>query len=100
MFTGQCLLPFKIHTKCQVLETKILHISQNLERGMSIETILEALKRIGSCIHETPVLTSSILDSTCGRKIFLKCELLQKTGSFKARGALNAVSEQTYKKRV
>ncbi|XP_048475694.1 serine racemase isoform X2 [Rhincodon typus] len=43
-------------------------------------------------VHQTPVLTNSTLDKRADRKIFLKCELFQKTGSFKIRGALNAVS--------
>lgn len=39
----------------------------------------------------TPVMTSSILNSSTGRNIFLKCENFQRTGSFKSRGAVNAV---------
>ena len=60
---------------------------------MSFEKIIEANKRIASYIHKTPVMTSSILNEKCGRQIYLKCENLQKTGSFKPRGALNAVSD-------
>ena len=39
----------------------------------------------------TPVLTSSSLNALTGRQIYLKCENFQRTGSFKSRGALNAV---------
>jgi serine racemase len=39
----------------------------------------------------TPVLTSSLLNELTGRNIYLKCENFQRTGSFKIRGALNAV---------
>jgi threonine dehydratase/serine racemase len=39
----------------------------------------------------TPVMTSHALDGIAGRQLFFKCESFQKTGSFKARGALNAV---------
>ena len=39
----------------------------------------------------TPVLTSTILNNLTGRNIYLKCENFQRTGSFKSRGALNAV---------
>jgi len=39
----------------------------------------------------TPILTSSILNRLTGREIYLKCENFQRTGSFKSRGALNAV---------
>ena len=59
---------------------------------MSLEMAKEAHKRIMSFIHKTPVMTCSTIDDMVGRKVYMKCELLQKTGSFKARGALNAVS--------
>lgn len=39
----------------------------------------------------TPVMTSTILNSATGRNVYLKCENFQRTGSFKCRGALNAV---------
>ena len=39
----------------------------------------------------TPILTSSTLNSASGRQVYLKCENFQRTGSFKSRGALNAV---------
>ena len=58
----------------------------------NIQLIREARERINSFIHCTPVLTSSTLDELSGLRLYFKCEFLQKTGSFKARGALNAVS--------
>ncbi|NXQ80531.1 SRR racemase, partial [Nyctibius grandis] len=42
-------------------------------------------------LHRTPLLTSAGLDRLAGRRLLFKCELLQRTGSFKIRGALNAV---------
>lgn len=39
----------------------------------------------------TPILTSTLLNTLTGRNIYLKCENFQRTGSFKSRGALNAV---------
>lgn len=57
----------------------------------SIDSIREAAKRIASYIHHTPVMTSATLDSMAGRSLFFKCELLQKVGAFKFRGACNAV---------
>jgi threonine dehydratase len=42
-------------------------------------------------IHETAVMQSASLNQMTGASLFFKCEHLQKTGSFKARGALNAV---------
>lgn len=57
---------------------------------LTLEDILSAARRIGPYIHRTPVLTSTGLDRLLGKKLFFKAEHLQKTGSFKARGALNA----------
>lgn len=42
-------------------------------------------------IHRTPVLTSRLINEMTETEIFFKCENFQKTGSFKIRGALNAV---------
>ncbi len=55
------------------------------------QAILDAAVRIQSFIHKTPVHTSATLDRLAGRQLAFKCELLQKTGSFKYRGATNAV---------
>lgn len=51
----------------------------------------EAHARIRDRIRRTPVLTSTRLDELSGATLFFKCENFQKTGSFKARGAANAV---------
>src|SRR5437764_428963 len=55
------------------------------------EAISAAHSRIAPQIHRTPILTSASLDSMAGASFFFKCENLQKTGSFKIRGASNAV---------
>ncbi len=55
------------------------------------EGIQEAHQRIAPRIHRTPVLRSATIDALCGAEIFFKCENLQKTGSFKIRGATNAI---------
>lgn len=57
--------------------------------------ILAAHARIGPRIHRTPVLTSASLDAMTGTRLFFKCENLQKTGSFKIRGASNAILSLT-----
>jgi threonine dehydratase len=57
----------------------------------NLESIREAHRRIASRIHRTPVLTSSSLNEIAGAEIYFKCENLQKAGSFKIRGATNAV---------
>jgi threonine dehydratase len=58
---------------------------------VTLEHVREAQSRIGGRIRRTPVLTSGRLDELCGARLYFKCENFQKTGSFKARGALNAV---------
>lgn len=67
------------------------------EFRVTYNDILAAENRISSYIHETPVFTSSTLNRAIGRKVFFKAESFQKTGSFKARGALNAVLKQKAK---
>jgi threonine dehydratase len=55
------------------------------------EAILAAHARIAPRIHRTPVLTSSSLDAIARALLYFKCENFQKTGSFKIRGATNAI---------
>lgn len=59
--------------------------------GLSRGDVHAAAARIGDDVHRTPVLTSRMLDARSGRSLFFKCEHLQRTGSFKLRGALNAL---------
>ncbi|KIH60406.1 pyridoxal-phosphate dependent protein [Ancylostoma duodenale] len=57
------------------------------------ETVNKELQRFSGRIHRTPVITCRSVDKVAGCNVFMKCEHLQKTGSFKARGALNAVQK-------
>lgn len=79
--------------------------------ALTLDDFHTAQDRVRKHIHCTPVLTCSALDEMAGcslhfkvrplsaavrrtkpiRRPPLQCELFQKTGSFKARGALNAV---------
>ncbi len=56
---------------------------------MDAEAVRAAAERIAGQVHATPVETSATLDSRLGATVAVKNEALQKTGSFKARGALN-----------
>lgn len=58
---------------------------------IQFEDIVHASQRIASFCHTTPVLISSSLNTLIGAQLFFKAENLQKTGSFKCRGASNAV---------
>lgn len=59
---------------------------------LTLADVKAAQARLSGKIHHTPLLYSSTLSRLSGNEIYLKCENLQKTGSFKARGALNAVA--------
>src|SRR5260370_13808935 len=61
------------------------------------EAILAAHALISPRIHRTPVLTSTSMNAMIGAQLFFKCENLQKTGSFKIRGASNAILSLTDK---
>ena len=56
---------------------------------VGLPDIYAARVRLAKHLHRTPVYTSEMLDARFGRALFFKAEPLQKTGSFKARGALN-----------
>src|SRR3954454_7809545 len=59
---------------------------------LSLEQIRAARTRIAGRLHLTPVLSASLLGKPAGVSLFLKCESLQKTGSFKPRGVLNRLA--------
>ena len=52
-----------------------------------------AREAIAGVARQTPVLVSGTLSERCGGSVVLKAENLQRTGSFKLRGALNRVSQ-------
>ena len=56
-----------------------------------MKTIKNVAKKIKPYIHETPILTSNLLNEIVGCNIFFKCENFQKMGAFKMRGATNAI---------
>ncbi len=53
----------------------------------------QAAQRLRGIAHRTAVLTSEELDTAAGAQVFLKCENLQRAGSFKIRGAYNRLSQ-------
>lgn len=53
------------------------------ESEVDLDKVLDAAHRIAQYIEKTPVMTCSTLDSMAGRMLHFKCELFQKTGSFK-----------------
>jgi len=51
-----------------------------------------AAERLAGIALHTPLVTSPVLDALTGARVFLKAEILQRTGSFKFRGAYNKLS--------
>ena len=58
----------------------------------TLADIQAARARLEGVARETPVYRSETLSSACGRDVHLKAENLQRTGSFKIRGAYNRIS--------
>jgi len=56
-----------------------------------LQNVRAAAQRIAGRAHRTPVATCATIDRLTGRRVFFKCEHLQKVGAFKFRGACNAV---------
>ncbi len=59
---------------------------------MNLDMIRAAQARAAGRIRRTPLLSAPALDALAGRRVLVKAESLQHTGSFKARGAWAAVS--------
>lgn len=55
------------------------------------DSLKAARERIRGKVHKTPLFTSDQLNGRLNARIFFKAENLQKAGSFKSRGAVNAV---------
>ncbi|MGI2328701.1 threonine ammonia-lyase [Planococcus sp. YIM B11945] len=60
---------------------------------VELSDVKKAQEKIQGIIHQTPILTSTLLNEKSGNLVYLKSEHLQKTGSFKLRGAANAVKQ-------
>jgi threonine dehydratase len=59
----------------------------------NMEDVFAARDRIARDIRSTPMLRKHTLDPFVGHDVYLKCEHLQRTGSFKLRGALNLIGQ-------
>jgi threonine dehydratase len=67
--------------------------------AISYDDVLTARDRIAGHAHRTPVITSRLLDQIAGRRLFFKCENLQRGGAFKIRGATNKLRSLTAEER-
>ena len=60
-----------------------------MSAGFGIDDVRAAAQRVRGRVYRTPVVSAAALDEASGYAVFLKCENLQRAGSFKIRGALN-----------
>jgi threonine dehydratase len=58
----------------------------------TVADVDEAARRLAGVALHTPLLSSAALDAMTGGRVFLKAETLQRTGSFKFRGAYNKLA--------
>jgi len=72
------------------------HPSHRSLTVITLEEIRAAESRVSDRVHRTPLQTSATIAGMIGAaRVSLKCENLQKTGSFKVRGVLNKLSQLT-----
>ena len=57
--------------------------------------LIECHKRIIPFVHNTPVLSSRLLNKMANAEVFFKCENFQRMGAYKMRGATNAILQLT-----
>lgn len=67
-----------------------IYASDTISRVVDLDDIEDALRRISPHVRRTPLLRAKALRRTVAGDLLLKLESLQVTGSFKARGAVNA----------
>ena len=68
--------------------------ASNSDRVLPTYSDIEAAAaRLSGNAHRTPILTSTIVNQRTKSQVFFKCENFQRTGSFKFRGAFNALSQ-------
>ncbi len=65
--------------------------SLSIDLAVHLDDVRAAADRILPWVHRTPLLTSRSLSERIGVEVRLKCENLQRAGSFKIRGAMNAL---------
>ena len=58
---------------------------------VTFDDVHAAAERIRPLAHRTPVFTSRCFDAEAGTRVYFKCENLQRSGSFKIRGAANLI---------
>ncbi|MGF6889097.1 threonine dehydratase [Nocardia sp. GAS34] len=62
---------------------------------IGLDRIEAAAKLVGPAVRRTPLVAARVLSEHTGHEVRLKCENLQRTGSFKPRGAYNRIANLT-----
>ena len=73
-------------------------INKRYVRGEEMHKLyefMEARERLGTVIVKTKLIHSSVFSEETGNEVYIKPENLQRTGSFKIRGAYNKISKLT-----
>ncbi|MEO1146864.1 MAG: threo-3-hydroxy-L-aspartate ammonia-lyase [Cyanobacteria bacterium J06638_22] len=70
-------------------------LSNPPELSVDYTDVAAAAERLNGVAHCTPVLTSRTVDAQTRGQVFFKAENFQRTGSFKFRGAYNAIAQLT-----
>src|SRR5829696_3958729 len=65
------------------------------EEPVTVRDIERAARRIADVVRETPVLSAGEISRRVGAEVTLKAESLQRTGSFKLRGAGHKLSRMS-----
>jgi threonine dehydratase len=71
---------------------RLKSFAANAVRAPTLRALDDARARIADVAHTTPLLWSEVLSEQCGYFVHLKAENLQRTGSFKIRGAYNCLA--------
>src|ERR1700693_4741751 len=64
---------------------------RRMDPAIQADDVRAAAERIRPLARRTPVMTSASFDAAAGTRVFFKCENLQRSGSFKIRGASNLI---------
>ncbi|MEW9501441.1 threonine ammonia-lyase [Jeotgalibacillus marinus] len=74
-----------------------IRLREDDQLGNSYDTasLFKAAERLSGIVHRTPCKTSSTLNERADKNVLLKLENLQRTGSFKIRGAYNKIAQLT-----
>lgn len=70
-------------------------MDRQLNEAINFSDVIDAQKRLTGHTVKTPLLESALLNKLSGRRILIKAECLQHTGSFKFRGGTSAITKLT-----